>query len=95
MAQKICLKSVLKDLAKSWAQNEKAIPSGIIAYEEDTNKMKIGDGMHKFAELPYAGGECAGQDALEKEVEALKEEIKSLKSSIPVEPISLFILKTT
>ena len=88
MAQKICLKSVLKDLAKSWTQNEKVIPSGVIAYEEDTNKMKLGDGIHTFAELPYAGGECAGQDALEKEVEALKAEIEALKSSIPVEPIT-------
>lgn len=88
MTHKICLKSVYKDTAESLAQSKVVLSSGIIAYETDTNKIKICDGVHTYADLPYAGGECAGQDALEKEVKELKAEIEALKSSIPVEPIT-------
>ena len=88
MAQKIYLKTILKDTAESLSQYKKVLPNGIIAYESDTNKMKLCDGVHTYSDLPYAGGECAGQDSLEKEIKELKAEIKALKSSIPVEPIT-------
>lgn len=88
MTHKICLKSVYKNTAESLAQSKVILSSGIIAYETDTNKIKICDGVHTYADLPYAGGECAGQDALEKEVKELRAEIEALKSSIPVEPIT-------
>lgn len=88
MEKKICLKSVYKDTAESLAQSKMVLSSGIIAYETDTNKIKICDGVHTYADLPYAGGECAGQDALEKEVKELRAEIEALKASTPIEPMT-------
>lgn len=36
--------------------------SGEPAYETDTQKMKIGDGTHKYADLPYVGAGAGGLD---------------------------------
>ena len=51
---------VLNDTAKALAAHGAAIPkAGEIVYENDTRKMKIGDGNTSYANLKYFGGDEA------------------------------------
>ena len=51
---------VLNDTAKALAAHGAAIPkAGEIVYENDTRKMKIGDGNTSYANLKYFGGDSA------------------------------------
>lgn len=51
---------VLNDTAKALADHGTAIPkAGEIVYENDTRKMKIGDGTTSYANLKYFGGDSA------------------------------------
>ena len=51
---------VLNDTAKALADHGTAIPkAGEIVYENDTRKMKIGDGNTSYADLKYFGGDSA------------------------------------
>ena len=51
---------VLNDTAKALADHGTAIPkAGEIVYENDTRKMKIGDGKTSYADLKYFGGDSA------------------------------------
>jgi hypothetical protein len=51
---------ILNDTAKALAAKGTSIPkAGEIVYENDTRKMKIGDGTTSYADLKYFGGESA------------------------------------
>ena len=51
---------VLNDTAEALAVQGTAIPkAGEIVYENDTRKMKIGDGVTSYADLKYFGGDSA------------------------------------
>lgn len=51
---------VLNDTAEALAAHGTAIPkAGEIVYENDTRKMKIGDGKTSYANLKYFGGDSA------------------------------------
>ena len=51
---------VLNDTAEALAAHDTAIPkAGEIVYENDTRKMKIGDGRTSYANLKYFGGDSA------------------------------------
>lgn len=51
---------VLNDTAEALAAQGTAVPkAGEIVYENDTRKMKIGDGNTSYADLKYFGGESA------------------------------------
>ena len=51
---------VLNDTAEALAAHGTAIPkAGEIVYENDTRKMKIGDGNTSYADLKYFGGDSA------------------------------------
>ena len=51
---------VLNDTAKALADHGTAIPkAGEIIYENDTRKMKIGDGTTSYTNLKYFGGDSA------------------------------------
>lgn len=51
---------VLNDTAEALAAQGTAIPkAGEIVYENDTRKMKIGDGATSYADLKYFGGDSA------------------------------------
>lgn len=51
---------ILNDTAKALAAQGTAIPkAGEIVYENDTRKMKIGDGATSYADLKYFGGDSA------------------------------------
>lgn len=51
---------VLNDTAEALAAQGAAVPkAGEIVYENDTRKMKIGDGSTSYADLKYFGGDSA------------------------------------
>lgn len=51
---------VLNDTAEALAAKADAVPkAGEIVYENDTRKMKIGDGSTSYGELKYFGGDSA------------------------------------
>lgn len=51
---------VLNDTAEALAAQSAAVPkAGEIVYENDTRKMKIGDGNTSYADLKYFGGDSA------------------------------------
>lgn len=59
MSQKIYLKTVIKDTSENWSKFTGVLPNGVIAYESDTNKMKLGDGINKIGDLPHMIGDSA------------------------------------
>ena len=61
---------VLNDTAKALAAQGAAVPkAGEIVYENDTRKMKIGDGNTSYADLKYFGGDSAHFDVIPTEGE--------------------------
>ena len=51
---------VLNDTAEALAAQGSAIPkAGELVYENDTRKLKIGDGTTSYANLKYFGGDSA------------------------------------
>ena len=51
---------ILNDTAEALAAQTTAVPlKGEIVYENDTHKMKIGDGTTRYADLKYFGGDSA------------------------------------
>ena len=61
---------VLNDTAEALAAQGAAIPkAGEIVYENDTRKMKIGDGNTSYADLKYFGGDSAHFDVIPTEGE--------------------------
>ena len=51
---------ILNDTAEALAAQTTAVPlKGEIVYENDTHKMKIGDGTTSYADLKYFGGDSA------------------------------------
>lgn len=61
---------VLNDTAEALAAHGTAIPkAGEIVYENDTRKMKIGDGNTSYANLKYFGGDSAHFDVIPTEGE--------------------------
>lgn len=41
------------DLAENWLSKDPILAKGEIGAENDTNLMKMGDGVHNYSELPY------------------------------------------
>lgn len=61
---------VLNDTAEALAAHGTAVPkAGEIVYENDTRKMKIGDGTTSYANLKYFGGDSAHFDVIPTEGE--------------------------
>jgi hypothetical protein len=46
--------------AADWASANSVLPAGAIAFEEDTERVKIGDGVTPWAALPYLAGGGGG-----------------------------------
>ena len=84
MVMKIDIKSVVKDVSTKWNTNNPKLAKGIIAYEQDTNKIKLFDGINSYNSLPYISGDSSSQIDLShylSKVEAL--ETYALKDSVP------------
>lgn len=47
--------------AEQWGQVTRVIPKGFVCVElgESASKIKIGDGLQTYAQLPYIGGDMA------------------------------------
>ena len=46
-----------RDTAANWSTNNPTHSAGEPCFEIDTHKFKIGDGVTKYTNLPYQGGE--------------------------------------
>ena len=57
MSKKLNVKYFIQDTSSNWAFENPKMSEGVIAYETDTNKIKLFDGEHSFSELSYVGGE--------------------------------------
>ena len=57
MSKKLNVKYFIQDTSSNWASENPKMSEGVIAYETDTNKIKLFDGEHSFSELSYVGGE--------------------------------------
>ena len=57
----IRLKRGTKSALESVLVDDKKLLQGEPAYELDTNKIKIGDGVNDYADLPYLGAESGQQ----------------------------------
>lgn len=60
MIERIDLKSIIKDSSENWAINNPSLPIGFIAYETNTNKIKVFNGEDSFNDLPYVSGNGEG-----------------------------------
>lgn len=47
--------------AAEWAANNPILQLGELGSEKDTNKIKVGDGVTAWNDLPYSGGGSEGQ----------------------------------
>ena len=50
MAYRIVLR---QDTAANWTKYNPLLLNGEFGFEEDTDKLKLGDGVHKWRDLPY------------------------------------------
>jgi hypothetical protein len=44
---------IRRDTSTNWAANDPKLADGEMGYETNTGRMKIGDGMHLWNDLPY------------------------------------------
>ncbi len=49
-----------RDVAASWSYYNPLLQAGEPGFESDTNQLKIGDGIHRWNDLPYITGGGAG-----------------------------------
>jgi hypothetical protein len=53
-----------RGIASLWTSANPTLPEGVMGYETDTKKMKIGDGVTEWQELAYWYDDAAKQDTL-------------------------------
>jgi len=56
----VYLFQVRRDLADNWTSNNPILSSGELGFEEDTGKLKVGDGSTEWSSLPYFSGVFPG-----------------------------------
>lgn len=73
---------VLRNSAAGYLTYDAIIPKGVLAYEEDTGKMKVGDGTKKYSELSYTstGGEGGGGGGATGKAQLLAEPTGDIES---------------
>ena len=57
MVKRLNVKYLIQDTSSNWTTENPTMSEGVIAYESETNKMKIFDGEKAFNDLAYVGGE--------------------------------------
>lgn len=77
MNKRIDLKSVIVKTSNEWSVCKDVITKGIVAYESDTNKFKLGNGMEIFVNLPYIHAETSTS-----ETSALVERLRVLENKV-------------
>lgn len=53
MLEKISARRIRRDILKLWEQVNPILQEREIGFEIDTNRMREGDGITKFMDLPY------------------------------------------
>jgi len=48
-----CLIKIVRDTLENWKKNNPILEENEPALETDTRRLRIGDGIHKFMDLPY------------------------------------------
>lgn len=81
MIERIDLKSIIKDSSENWTINNPSLPIGFIAYETDTNKIKVFNGEDSFNDLPYVSGNGAGPAGVSYTDLSNKPQINSIELS--------------
>ena len=81
MSKKLNVKYFIQDTSSSWASENPKMSEGVIAYETDTNKIKLFDGEHSFSELSYVGGEGSSGGASDYSSLTGKPQINSVELS--------------
>lgn len=59
MGVNVYRKDVESNKSSTWEANNKILPRGVIGHESDTNKIKIGNGILPWSNLPYISGESS------------------------------------
>ena len=78
MSKKLNVKYFIQDTSSNWASENPKMSEGVIAYETDTNKIKLFDGEHSFSELSYVGGEGSSGGATDYSALTGKPQINSV-----------------
>ena len=84
---------VRRDTAARWKQYNPVLLEGEQGFETDTDQYKMGDGVHKWDELPYRGGPflqqrgnsttgAMSQDAVTKEFEKYDASMEELQTEV-------------
>ena len=81
MSKKLNVKYFIQDTSSNWASENPKMSEGVIAYETDTNKIKLFDGEHSFSELSYVGGEGSSGGATDYSALTGKPRINSVELS--------------
>ena len=81
MSKKLNVKYFIQDTSSNWASENPKMSEGVIAYETDTNKIKLFDGEHSFSELSYVGGEGSSGGASDYSSLTGKPQINSVELS--------------
>ena len=81
MSKKLNVKYFIQDTSSNWASENPKMSEGVIAYETDTNKIKLFDGEHSFSELSYVGGEGSSGGASDYSALTGKPQINSVELS--------------
>lgn len=64
MIQRLNFRYILKDLSSNFQKDNSVYQEGIALYESDTNKIKLSDGEHSYADLPYFMGDGGDRSLL-------------------------------
>lgn len=83
MNKRIDLKSVILKTSNEWSICKDVITKGIVAYESDTNKFKLGNGLEIFSNLPYIHAETSTSEtsALVERLRVLEDKVLDLSLS--------------
>ena len=53
-----------RDIATNWATSNPILGPGELAYESDTGRLKVGDGVTRWNSLPYYIGNGSGSNGI-------------------------------
>ena len=101
MVKRLNVKYLIQDTSSNWTTENPTMSEGVIAYESDTNKMKIFDGEKAFNDLAYVGGEGSSGGSTDYTALTNKPQINSVELSgnkslndLGIQPVGDYATKT-
>ena len=82
MTERIDIKYVLKDTKANWTSFNPILSKGIMAYETDTNLIKLFDGVSDYNSLAYIGGTGGSSTPTDYASLSNKPQINSVELSV-------------